>query len=252
MRIYLCEDGFESIMTAVYDAWGSGLGHKNVKLLLDGAYNLELFAEYVKVEKSIEKTELVVKAIKNKLSVEVFEYVYKAALSWSAKKADMIYRFLVTAFKRGPGVIRQLGEKSVMDLFELVRNVDHEAHVWLGFLRFRQLGNGVLFSEISPKNQVITLVAPHFADRLPGESWVIYDEVHKLAALHSRNGQWVLTEELPKALVVSSSDKQEEFEQLWKVFFRTIGIQERTNKKVQRGMLPLWYRKHMLEFDEKC
>ena len=47
MRVYVCEDSFEGLMTAVYSAWADKLGHKNVRLELEGEYNLQLFAEYV-------------------------------------------------------------------------------------------------------------------------------------------------------------------------------------------------------------
>ena len=33
MQIFLCEDSVDGIFTGVYDAWASGLGHDNVRLL---------------------------------------------------------------------------------------------------------------------------------------------------------------------------------------------------------------------------
>ena len=36
MRVYVCEDSFEGLMTAVYSAWADKLGHKNVRLELEG------------------------------------------------------------------------------------------------------------------------------------------------------------------------------------------------------------------------
>ena len=38
------------------------------------------------------------------------------------------------------------------------------------------------------------------------------------------------------------------FIDLWKDFFNTIGIKERENHQCQRNLMPLWYRKHMTEF----
>lgn len=249
MRIYLCEDSFESIMTAVYDAWASRLGHENVRLKLQGEYNLELFSEYVMVEADEEKTEKVVRTLRQKISEEVFEYVYKSAMSMERDKADKIYRFIVLAVHTGADIVNHLGNPAVMDIFAMFRNVSHEAHQLLGFIRFRELDNGVLFAKITPKNQVITLVAPHFEDRMPGENWVIYDEVHRLAAFHAANTHWVLTENTILDSLPVSSDKQGDYEELWRIFFHTIGIEARKNPECQRNMLPLWYRKNMLEFE---
>ena len=38
------------------------------------------------------------------------------------------------------------------------------------------------------------------------------------------------------------------FIDLWKDFFNTMGIKERENPQCQRNLMPLWYRKHMTEF----
>ncbi len=250
MRVYLCEDRFESIMTAVYDAWASRLGHENVRLELQGDYNLELFSEYITVEDDVEKTEKVVRTLRQKISDEVFEYVYKAAMSQDRGKADKIYRFVVLAMHKGAGIVSQLGDSIVMDIFTMVRNVSNEAHLLLGFIRFRELSNGVLFAKITPKNHVLTFVAPHFEDRLSGENWVIYDEVHRIAAIHAKNTCWVLSKQTGLNEEILSSGKEEEYEELWKIFFHTIGIEARKNPACQRNMLPLWYRKNMLEFDQ--
>lgn len=251
MRIYLCEDSLEGIMTAVYDAWASRLGHENVRLELQGEYNLELFSEYITVESDEEKTEKVIRTLRQKISEEVFAYVYKAAMSQDRWKADKIYRFIVLAIQKGAGVVSRFGDTAVMDVFELVRNVSNESHLLLGFIRFRELSNGILFAEITPKNYVLTIVAPHFEDRLSGENWIIYDSVHKAAAVHARNTQWVLSNQVEWKEAFLSSEGEGKYEELWKIFFHTIGIEARKNPECQRNMLPLWYRKNMLEFCEK-
>ena len=43
------------------------------------------------------------------------------------------------------------------------------------------------------------------------------------------------------------SDRRSVYD-LWKDFFNTIGIKERENYQCQRNLMPLWYRKHMTEF----
>ena len=92
MRVYVCEDSFEGLMTAVYSAWADKLGHKNVRLELEGEYNLQLFAEYVSVKPDKEKTEKVIRKLRN-ISEEVFTCVYRAAMSKEKEKADKIYHF---------------------------------------------------------------------------------------------------------------------------------------------------------------
>lgn len=249
MRVYVCEDSFEGILTGVYDAWASGLGHGNVRLELEGEYNLELFAEYKNVVAEEEKVKKVVRTLRNRISETVFEYVYKAAMSYEKGKADKIYRFIVLAIKNGAPVLQQLSNITVMDIFSMVRNVSNESHLLLGFIRFEELDNGVLFARISPKNHVLTIVAPHFSDRLSAESWVIYDTVHQMAAIHMKNKGWVLTKDVQLKDGMVKSEKESGYEELWKLFFHTIGIEARKNPDCQRNMLPLWYRENMTEFN---
>lgn len=149
--------------------------------------------------------------------------------------------------------MKQLGNPVVMDVFELARKVMNEAHRFLQFVRFEELENKILFSKIAPKSYVLTLIAPHFEDRLMGENWIIYDEVHKMAAVHVKNAQWALVD---TEISMGDSAKKEsaenrKYEELWKLFFHTIGIEARKNPKCQQNFLPLWYRKNMLEFDQQ-
>ena len=130
----------------------------------------------------------------------------------------------------------------------MARKVGTEAHRFLQFVRFRELENGILFSEIEPKSHIIAMVAPHFEDRLPEENWIIYDATHNLAAVHARRTPWVLTRETAFYSLLSSK-KETDYGELWKIFFHTISIESRKNPTCQRNMLPLWYRKNMLEFD---
>lgn len=249
-RIYQCKDNLNSILTGVYDAWDSGLGHDNVGLEIENTRNMVLFVEYVQVKEDEKKVEKVIASIKRKLSEELFAYVYKCAISFEEDKADIIYRFLIAAFKEGPKVLGHLANPAVSRAFELTRNVSNETHLLLGFIRFNELENKILLAKIEPKNNVLSLVAPHFVDRLSGENWIIYDENRKIAAIHKRLEGWILVERV-EDIIESLSDFSEdevEYQNLWSTFFTSIAIKERKNEKLQKQLLPLRYRKNMVEF----
>lgn len=254
MRIYVCRDSFENILTGVYEAWEYALsyGHEQVRLELLKEDTFCLFAEYVEVKTDQEKAEKVIRSVKRKLSEEVFAYIYKAALSYHEEKAERIYRFLVEAFKRGNKILGEYANLAVMPLYELVRNVGNESHLLLGFIRFQELEGKILFARITPKNRVLTIVAPHFADRLNTENWMIYDSVHEEAAVHDIKKGWYLIEakEADFKRFVTRPTEQE-YQGLWKTFFETIAIEARTNEKLQKQMLPLRYRQNIVEFNNK-
>lgn len=249
ITIFLCENSPEGILTAVYEAWASKKGHSHVKLKLNQMDTLELFADYVVVEPDVEKAEKVRRSIRQKISTYAWEMVYRAALSEREEKADDIYRFLVGGFYYGARVVNMLAEPVVMRMVEMNRSVGNEAHLTREFLRFDEREGGILFARIRTKNDVLTLVAPHFADRLSGENFLILDVGRRRAAIHPANQSWYLTALTPEQADSLLSTKPDEYRDLWKTFFRAIAIEERKNPKLQRSMMPLHYREFALEFD---
>ncbi len=252
MRGYVCVDSLEGIFTGIYRAWASGLGHENVRLFLEGEYEPELFTEYEQVEAEPEKAEKVAGSIRRKISAAAFFHVCRCALSREPDRADAVYRFLIPGFRHGAEILSMLQLPAVERVFSLSRRVGNEAHKYLEFIRFKQTAGGVLLARIAPRSRVLPLVAPHFADRLSGEAWVIYDETRREAAVHGVLEEWYLarlsTEEAEKLRDLPESG--DGYEKLWKTFFRAVSIKERENPRCQRNFLPLWMRRYMTEFQK--
>lgn len=251
--IYLCDSSIEGILSGVYTAWASGKGHDNGKLRLkdDGA-TMELFCQYEEVTVDSQKADKVITAIRNKISEEAYEVVYKAALSNDMDRADKIYRFLIYGFRVGARVVSMLQNQAVYDIFQMCRFVDNETHLLTGFVRFSEMEGDLLVGRIGPKNDVIVLLAPHFADRLSGENWVLYDVNRKKAVLHPAYRHWYLTDFLPsdwEDKIVKTS-VEDEYEDLFKRFRKSISIKERTNPICQLNHMPLRYRPYMPEFSQ--
>lgn len=252
MVIFQCRDSFDSILCGVYDAWMSRLGHKQVRLELEDRGNLQMFSEYRSVEETEEKRDKVIQAILKKIGRDSYEAVFHVSLSRDEDKADKIYRYLIYGFHYGPGVVDMLQIPEVYEVFRLSRYIGHEAHQLTGFIRFSQMEEGVLLGRIGPVNDVLVLVAPHFADRLSGENWILYDEKREKAVVHPADRPWALMEmDTPdwKEFLTKGSDEAV-YENLWKAFHQGIAIKERRNLKGQRGHLALRYRPYMTEFQE--
>ncbi len=253
-RIYLCDNSIDGIFTAVYIAWSSRLGHSNVKIeeKSEGSKfsNIELFAEYIAVDTDNELANKVARSIRKKISEEAYEMSCRVALSDYSGKADLIYRFLILGFAIGSQVVEHLSHEVVNMMFKVNKNVANEAHHILGFLRFSEQENGLLTSIIHPKNNILTLIVPHFADRLPMERFLIYDGNRKLAALHVPNTPWIIAEvpNIDQDRVREVSEAEDRYKELWISFFDHIAIKERVNPKLQRNNLPLRFRGDMTEF----
>ena len=59
ITVFTCEDQFDDMMTCIYDAWASRLGHSNVRLLTEPLGTPELFCTYRHVDAQPEKAESV-------------------------------------------------------------------------------------------------------------------------------------------------------------------------------------------------
>ena len=255
-RIYLCDNSMDGIFTAVYLAWSSRLGHANVKIeeKWEGSKysNIELFAEYVAVDTDPSLALKVSKSIREKISEEVYEMCCRVALSDYTGKADLIYRFLILGFAVGKEITEHRSNEVVNQIFRVNKNVGTEVHHFIEFIRFSEQENGLLTAVIHPKNNVLTMVTPHFADRLPQERFLIYDANRMLAALHVPDTPWIIAQvpELDQDKVREVSAYEDRYRDLWQTFFDHIAIKERINYKLQRNLLPLRFRSDMTEFNQ--
>lgn len=247
--IFVSEDTVEGIFTMVYDAWSAHLQDDAIDLRVEGEDNYELFAKYVYVDTDMEKAVKVARSVSRKISTLAFDYIYAAALSYEKDKAMAIYRFLKLGFSVGNKVTDMNVRDEVNRVFQLHRNIGNEAHLFKGFVRFVDMENGLLVAKIKPKNQVLPIIAEHFADRFSGENFVIVDETHGIGLFHALGKQWFLSAIDSEAIEkLWQSERSDEYERLWKTFFKSIEITPRHNEKCQKTLCSLRYRDYMTEF----
>ncbi|MGN0335324.1 MAG: TIGR03915 family putative DNA repair protein [Lachnospiraceae bacterium] len=252
MTIFLCGNSLDGILTAVYDAWDSRLGHGNVRLEIRDNAELKLFCDYIDVETDPVKSKKVLRTIRRDLGEEAYLCICRAAASFDLRKADAIYKTIVYGLhlSKSRNIMNCMTLDCVCTVRELSGKCWNEAHRMMGFLRFCEIGGGILYAEIHPENDILPFIAPHFADRFPEENWLIYDENRDCFAVHRAKQGWVLLEgvSLNEEAKQSLSGQEDEYRQLWKTFVRHIAIEERKNEKLQKNLLPLKFRDKMTEW----
>lgn len=254
-KVYICEDSVTGILSAIYDAWKDNVQEGCGSIGLKGNLEQELFCTYTEVVENEKKAVSVEKMILKNLGVNTYWDIYHAMLSRDGEKGTAILNTMLAAKKlsNSKKIMEHLSHPMVEKVFELSRNVGGEAHQFTGFVRFRELENGVLFSEIAPKNRILTCIAPHFADRLSVENWMIYDKTYQEIAIHEAGKRWILVsaDNLDIEKTGRISEKEKEFSALWTSFCDIISIEARENPQCQMQHLPLWYRENMVEFYRK-
>lgn len=251
----VCEDSLEGIFTGIYDAYLKKMPHEQIHICVGEDENYRLFAVYENCPADEKKAASVARTVIGEFGEEAYLSICRALASKEKDKGEAIYKTIVCGLhmKNRRQVMGNLKDPYVRRVFELARFTANEAHYHVEFLRFKELENGILYAEIGPKNNILTFIVPHFADRLPLENFVIYDEIRNIYAMHPARGEWYLVygEEGIRQAEHHFSEGEKKYSELFYSFFHTIAIKERNNYGLQRNMLPLRYREYMTEFQMK-
>lgn len=241
--IYLHDGNFDGFLTCVYEHYYS---RKVEEIYCKDSFQPKLFEEIRFVETDKNKADKVYASIMKRFSKEIYWDIFSAFLSKNVLKDCYLLKFLETAFKMGNQIEGIYTHKDTIQIKKLSRLVNRERHRFLGLLRFSDTGK-VLFSKINPDNDILILIAEHFSNRLKNERFIIYDEVRRKAVI-SNNGDWFITDADLKEEALQSKEEKF-FQELWKEYFQTIGIEGRKNLRLQQNFVPLKYRKNIIEFN---
>lgn len=253
--VLICEDSTEGILTGVYEAYQfkkkRGIeSHDCIHLAAKEPDMQRLFTEYNNIQTDHGKAEKVINTIIRQLGNETWYRLSMAMVSCLEEKADAVYHTIVLGLKmQDKHITDRLQEDCVHQVFQCARASDNELCHLKQFLRFSELENGMLYARIDAKHHILPFLMPHFADRLPADNFVIYDENTQTFGLHARFKKWYLMQgaDFDEEKLVYS-EVEEEYQKLFKQFCDSIAIEARINPKLQMNMLPLRFRPNMTEF----
>lgn len=255
MLVYQCEDSLEGIFTGIYNAYEQKKRPEDTMLSLNE--ELYLFAEYQTVTPDAEKTLKVIRTLQNRFGEADYQHICLALSSTEPMKAQAVYQTLALGLRRGEEargrLFANLANDYVHHAFSLGRAAGNENCHLRGFVRFQELESGILYSKISPKNNLLTFLMEHFADRLPIENFVLHDEGRGLFGVHPAGKQWYLLngEEVITEECFRISECELHYQELFRYFCHKLAIRDRENPKLQRNMLPLRFREYMVEFNKQ-
>jgi len=239
--IYVTDGTFEGILSAVFEAYA----HKEEPeaIVSRAHFQLTLFSEVRDIETQPDKSDRVYRSVVEKMSQEAIEELYRAYLGEDPDVGLAIYRYIKVGLKVGRRVLSYLQHPDVLRVHDMSRRVAMETHTFTGILRFTRLKNGIYYAKMEPDNNIIMLLAPHFADRLNDQPWIIHDAKRNLYALYNTE-QVVFSDEV---LPIRDDERDEEFELLWRKYFQAIAIESRINPRLQRAFMPRRYWKNLPE-----
>jgi len=249
MYCYTCEQNLEAMLSCIYDAWSSGHGHQNISLIIEPVQQLSLFDEYIHVDADPTKVDKVMDAVNKKISPQFFNSLAYISMAYEKDVLDIMYRCMILGFHFGPCALQMVQYKDIMRFQEIRKRVADEVYHFREFLRFNQVGDSYI-AHFEPKSKVVIALGPFFEDRMPSENFMIIDDVHMEAVVHPRDEHFYMykLDDEDFERLRATEDYNDEYTDLWKIFFKTIAIEERYNPKCQNNLFPIWKRKHAVEF----
>ena len=240
--VYLYNGSFDSLLSLIFTLLDKNIIPSDIKS--EKEYKLNIIDNFINIDTSNY-------SYNNILSLRIMYTIFRVYLSNDERKELIIYYFIKNALIYKNKIFNHKNLNCVLHTIRINKYVGNEAHKLKGFLRFKEIKNGFYYGEMAPNNNVIFLISEHFKKRLNNEYFLIKDTKRNIYAFYDKKKITYLNDEDIKELNLEYSGCELEIESLWKDFFKTIGIKERSNYKAQRNFMPKRYWKYIIEMENK-
>lgn len=234
-RVFLYDGTFTNLLSLIKYLIDNNIKPDNIHN--EDYTNISLFDELINLK------------IKTKyvpLNKEVLNIVYKVFLSNDLNKELIIYYFILNSYKYKDILLRR-NLRCVVKALDISKYVSRENHKFKGFTRFKDLCT-FLYADINPTNNILPLLMNHFSKRLQNEYFIIKDVNRSILGIYDKNKYYLVDGNKYK---ISLSKGNDNITDLWKVFFSSIAIKERTNLRNQMNLMPKKYWKYIIEMSDK-
>ncbi len=243
-KIYVYDGSFEGLLTIVFDSYVQ----KRIpcKIILQDDFEANFLENFEQKQTEEEKANRIFNGIVKNISYDTLYNSYYAFLSNTQGKEMAILKYLLNGFVVGPKINNMLSIDFVFSVHSMRKKTLSEAHKLKGLLRFIEIGNNVFYASIHPTHNVLENVGHHFIKRLPTQNFIIHDKNRNIAFLYNTN-EYVIRD-ASSLLLPNISEEEKKYQMLWKTFFDTIAIKERTNPRLQMQFMPKKYWQDLTEF----
>lgn len=250
--ILLHDGSFEGFLTAVFEAFRLRLPDARIRSRESAAPTM--FESPLTIETDSDSARRVWEGILSRGGREIAAMYRSAFLSEDPGIDDPLWSCLRDLFSPGDRTRgRNLLEEHVHAVHGAACRTRHEAHRFLGLVRFHRAADGTLCAVIAPDHDILELLGPHFSARLPGQPWMIAD---------SRRGRVLRSDgirlhllscdpaQLPRDAVQTARlfpASEDRWNELWTTFYDSVNIAERRNTRQLARLLPRKYWDHLPE-----
>ena len=243
-KVYLYDGSFEGLLSIVFDCYVQKQIPSHI--IEEKQYIPNLLDTVETYHTDYTKAERIFHGILKSISYQTLYENYYAFLANVPEKEMSILLYLLNGFSIGPKINTMLSLDFVFQVHSLRKKMLSEAHKLKGLLRFKEVGDNLFYACIHPTHNVIENVGQHFVRRLPHQNFIIHDATDRgLLFLYDTHQYQIQSDK--DFIVPSISEREKEYQQLWKTFFQTIAIEERKNQLLQMQFMPKKYWKDLVE-----
>lgn len=244
-KTYLYDGTFDGLLTIVFDCYV--LKKFPIKIIAENKYIPNILDDIERVITDYNRATRIFNGIVKNISYDVLYNSYYAFLAEDNEKEINILKYLLYGFSIGPKINTMLSIDFVFKVNSLRKKMLSEAHSLKGLLRFSKIGDNLFYSSIHPTHNVIENLGHHFIKRLPTQNFIIHDKNRNIAFLYNTEKYEIV--DSSSINIPCLSEEELKYQELWKAFFNTIAIKERTNKKLQMQFMPKKYWKDLTEIN---
>lgn len=238
------DGSFEGFLSLVHEVYHQKI---NVTAILKKSPDEFIFDEVLHVETDLPKAHTVFSSLKTRFSKDDINTIVRVFLCDSIAFEMRLLEFIILGFRKNEN-LQNINYPSVFYIKGLEQEHMRLTHKMLGFVRFEELEDKTLYAKIETKFNILMFLGKHFSKRLGNNHFIIHDIKRHLA--------YVKHEDMKEIRDVASFDEplysqdEAKFKSLWKNFFHSVAITNRTNTKLQKNLVPLVYRTYMSEFHD--
>ena len=243
MIICLYDGTAENYFTAVFELYKN---KTDVQIITeDKNIQCDFDTQFIEYKTDNEKAERIIKFVKKHIKTDGYRKILYALCSGKQNKGIVIYNFLKMVFEYKNKAPYMLNNKNIIDFFDIFRAVQLEAHRMKGFIHFKECENNIYYAEYEPDNNITEFIMPHFCNRFSSMAFLIHDVKRNIVGIYNKSEYKVFKNK--GKLTVYLSQNEQDFVNIWKMYYKTVNIEQRKNTKLMKQFMPKRYWKHLIE-----
>jgi probable DNA metabolism protein len=249
--IYLYDGTYEGLLSTIFESYR--LKTPATKIIPESEWQESLFDHPLTVSTHSEWAQRVERGLAQKTSRRSVQLLYRCFLSEREGIEMLIYDYVRQAMEASQNIEGNYRDDTVLSLQKIDKMIGREVHRMHAFVRFQQTKDDIYYAGIEPDFNVLPLITSHFKKRYPAQDWLIYDlRRHYGMYFDQQSIQAVTFSKERKGPLKQLSGKlleeaEIDYQQAWKLYFKSTNIPERRNMKLHLQHVPRRYWKYLVE-----